>query len=75
MHSSGLNCSWNFPNMSEIGSLVGFNEPMAENFKKTPYASSVLVQLSISHFYENCKTLVFLSYAYMCKSAKIKSIY
>lgn len=41
MSKAELNCSWNFPNHPKNGSLVGPNEPMAENFKKTPYASIV----------------------------------
>ncbi len=36
-----LNCKWSFPDMPDNGSIVGPNEPMTENFKKTPYASLV----------------------------------
>ncbi len=36
-----FNCEWFFPDFPQNGSLVGPNEPMSENFKKTPYASLV----------------------------------
>lgn len=35
------NCKWTFANKPDASSLVGVNEPMSENFKKTPYASLV----------------------------------
>lgn len=41
MSRAELNCTWNFPDHPQNGSLVGPNEPMSENFKKTPYASIV----------------------------------
>ena len=41
MSKAEQNCTWNFPDHPKNGSLVGPNEPMSENFKKTPYASIV----------------------------------
>lgn len=54
-----LNCSWNFPDLPENGSLVGPNEPMTENFKKTPYASIVreAIQNSLDERYDKSKPL------------------
>ena len=54
-----LKCKWNFPDMPENGSLVGPNEPMSENFKKTPYASIVreAIQNSLDERLDKTKPL------------------
>lgn len=54
-----MNCKWNFPDMPENGSLVGPNEPMKENFKKTPYASIVreAIQNSLDERLDKTKPL------------------
>lgn len=54
-----LNCKWNFPDMPNNGSLVGPNEPMSENFKKTPYASIVreAIQNSLDERLDKTKPL------------------
>lgn len=54
-----LNCKWNFPDMPDNGSLVGPNEPMSENFKKTPYASIVreAIQNSLDERLDKTKPL------------------
>lgn len=59
MNSPELNCSWSFPSMPENGSLVGPNEPMSENFKKTPYASIVreAIQNSLDERFDISKPL------------------
>ena len=57
-----LNCKWNFPDMPSNGSLVGPNEPMSENFKKTPYASIVreAIQNSLDERLDKTKPLEML---------------
>lgn len=57
-----LNCKWNFPDMPDNGSLVGPNEPMSENFKKTPYASIVreAIQNSLDERLDKTKPLEML---------------
>ena len=59
MNSLELNCSWNFPSHPKNGSLVGPNEPMSENFKKTPYASIVreAIQNSLDERFDHDKPL------------------
>lgn len=59
MSQSELNCKWFFPNFPENGSLVGANEPMQENFKKTPYASLVreAIQNSLDERLDKTKPL------------------
>lgn len=59
MNSPELNCSWNFPTHPQNGSLVGPNEPMSENFKKTPYASIVreAIQNSLDERFDKDKPL------------------
>lgn len=59
MNSLELNCSWNFPSHPKNGSLVGPNEPMSENFKKTPYASIVreAIQNSLDERFDHNKPL------------------
>lgn len=54
-----LNCKWSFPDMPDNGSIVGPNEPMAENFKKTPYASLVreAIQNSLDERLDKTKPL------------------
>lgn len=54
-----LKCKWNFPDMPDNGSLVGPNEPMSENFKKTPYASIVreAIQNSLDERLDKTKPL------------------
>lgn len=41
MSAAENNCKWTFATKPETSNLVGVNEPMTENFKKTPYASLV----------------------------------
>lgn len=55
-----LNCKWFFPDFPQNGSLVGANEPMSENFKKTPYASLVreAIQNSLDERLDKSKPLV-----------------
>ena len=45
------NCKWHFANFSG-GREDGPNEPMSENFKKTPYAS--LIRESIQNSLDVC---------------------
>lgn len=54
-----LNCKWSFPDMPDNGSIVGPNEPMTENFKKTPYASLVreAIQNSLDERLDKTKPL------------------
>lgn len=54
-----MGCTWNFPDMPVNSSLVGPNEPMTENFKKTPYASLVreAIQNSLDERLDKSKPL------------------
>jgi hypothetical protein len=56
-YKAEANCSWHFAKLPENVNDVGPNEPMSENFRKTPYASLIreAIQNSLDVCLDNTK--------------------